>query len=143
MSHKSATSSGTSPQPKGAGSGLSGTPPPPRVPSARTCPKYDGTLNGPQRPLMRIGSTPPHTHLAKPPTQGDVVRGLLKPAGPLTNGLRHAKPRRAWLMAHAPRRHHNVHYHHTLGTSPLRDTTQTSTTGRISPCDDDCLGFRV
>ena len=44
---------------------------PPRVPLARTCPKHDGTLHGPQRPQMRIGSTPPHTHLGKPPTQED------------------------------------------------------------------------
>ena len=51
---------------------------PRRIPSA-TCPKHDGVGDGPKRPEMRIGSTPLHTRMARPPTQGGVGRGLLEP----------------------------------------------------------------
>ena len=38
-----------------------------RAPSPYTRPRNNGTVNGPKHPQMRIGSTPPHSHMVKPP----------------------------------------------------------------------------
>ena len=51
---------------------------PRRIPSPRTRPTNDGPVYGPKRSQMRIGSTPPHSLMAKPPTQGRARRGLLE-----------------------------------------------------------------
>jgi len=62
---------------------------------------------------------PPHAHLAKPSTQGGVGRGLLEPERPYTNGQRHTRSRRAWLMANVPRRHYILHHKPPHITTPI------------------------
>ena len=51
---------------------------PRRIPPPRTRPTNDGTVYDPKRPQMRIGSTPPHSLMAQPPTQAGSRRGLLE-----------------------------------------------------------------